>query len=485
VENLRVRFAPSPTGKLHIGNARTAMFNYLLAKKYNGKFVLRVEDTDFERSTKESENSILQDLHWLGLEWDEGPDKGGEYGPYRQSDRTEIYKRYCDELLEKEMAYRCFCTKNRISAMREEQKKNGTSPGYDGCCRNLEKAQIESDLAKGIPFVVRLKMPSEGETIVNDLLRGEVRSKNKLIDDQILLKSDGFPTYHLANVIDDHEMGITHVIRAEEWLPSTPKHILLYQMFNWDLPEFAHIPLILAPDKSKLSKRHGATGVLEYKKLGYLPEALINYLALLGWNPGDSQEIFTLEELENKFSSEKVHKAGAIFDQEKLDWINGCYIRKLSLANFAERCIPYLIEANLIDPESYDEKYVQAVVALEQERIKKLSVISKVTEYFFKEISYNKELLKWKKSDLTTAKSRLEFIYRELEKIPKENWTRHSLEQLLVDLIKAKDLGVGDTLWPMRTALTGQKNSPGPFEVAEVLGKEKTLTRIKQAIEKI
>jgi glutamyl-tRNA synthetase len=476
MNKIKTRFAPSPTGDLHIGSLRTALFTYLFAKKNNGEFVLRIEDTDQDRLKEGSVDSILEGLSWANIKAD-----NLDNIPY-QSTRIEIYKKYAEQLVNEGKAYYCFCTQEALAEMRKIQEQNKQAPKYDRRCLKLTQEEVEEKLKKGTPHVIRMKIP-EGKTKFNDLIRGEVEFDHKEIDDQVLLKSDGFATYHLAHIIDDHETEITHVIRAEEWLPSTPKHVLLYQMFNWDLPEFAHIPLILAPDKSKLSKRHGATGVLEFKKLGYLPEAVLNYIALLGWNPGNEQEIFTLEKLENEFSLDKVHKAGAVFDIEKLDWMNGSYIRELSLENFTERCMPYLVDANLVDSESYDEKYIQSVVVLEQERIKKLSEIPEVTEYFFKEISYDKELLKWKKSDLATAKSRLEFIYEELNKIPEENWTRSSLEQLLIDVIKVKDLGVGDTLWPMRVALTGQQNSPGPFEVAEVLGKEKSLERIKKAID--
>ena len=483
MNKIKTRFAPSPTGDLHVGGLRTALFAYLFAKKNNGEFLLRIEDTDQSRYKKDSVDSILDGLKWAGINWD---NKEIIY----QSSRIEIYQKHAKQLVNEGNAYYCFCTQETLAEMRQLQEQNKQAPKYDRRCLNLTQEEIEEKLKSGTPYVIRMKVPDKFQTNFKiefkDLIRGKVKFNLKEIDDQILLKSDGYPTYHLANVIDDHEMKITHIIRADEWLSSTPKHIILYNYFDWDLPEFAHIPLILAPDKSKLSKRHGATGVLEFKKLGYLPEALINYIALLGWNPGNEKEIFTLEKLELEFSLDKVHKAGAIFNQEKLDWMNGYYIRELSLENFTEKCLPYLIDANLIDSKKYNEKYVQSVVALEKERIKKLSEISKITGYFFKEINkeidYDKELLKWKKSDLKTAKSRLEFLYSELNKVPDENWTRNSLKNLLIDLIKAKNLGTGDTLWPMRVALTGQKNSPGPFEVAEVLGKEKSLERIKQAI---
>ena len=472
---IKTRFAPSPTGDLHIGGLRTALYSYLFAKKHNGEFLLRIEDTDQARYQEGSIDSILDGLEWAGIK----PDNLDNI-PYHSS-RIKIYKKYAEQLVKEKKAYYCFCAQETLAEMRKNQEQNKQAPKYDRKCLKLSQEEIEKKLKTGTPHVIRMKIP-ENKTKFTDLIRGQVEFDHNEIDDQVLLKSDGYPTYHLASVVDDHEMEITHIIRGEDWLPSTPKHIILYNHFNWDLPQFAHIPLILAADKSKLSKRQGASGVLEFKKLGYLPQALINFLALLGWNPGTNEEIFTLEKLIYKFDLKKVHKAGAIFDKEKLDWMNGHYIRELSLKKLTEFCLPYLIEANLVDSESYNEKYIQQIISLERERIKKLSEIPQVTQYFFKEIKYDKNLLKWKKSDLETAKSRLEFLYSELEKIPEKNWTRGALEQFIKDLINAHNLGTGDTLWPLRIALTGQQNSPGPFEIAEVLGKEKSLERIKKAI---
>jgi len=475
---IKTRFAPSPTGDLHIGGLRTALYNYLFAKKNNGQFILRIEDTDQARYQEGSVEIILESLTWAGLKFDGSPTY--------QSRRVDIYSKYAEKLINDGSAYYCFCSSSTLDKMRQKQMSRGVAAKYDRRCLKLSEAEIKAKLDQGEPHVIRMKVPA-GKTKFKDLIRGEVEINNSELDDQVLIKSDGYPTYHLANVVDDNEMGITHVIRAEEWLPSTPKHIILYSMLGWDLPEFAHIPLVLAPDKSKLSKRHGAVSVLEFKKLGYLPEALINYLALLGWNPGTDREIFSLSELEKEFSLDKVHSAGAIFDTTKLDWMNSTYIKLLDVQTLAGLCIPYLQDAKLINEQltANNQQYIKKVITLEQERIKKLSEIPELTEYFFKQPKYETKLLKWKKGDLKTAKQRLEFLADQLKQIPNSNWTRNSLEDLISDLIKNHDLGTGDTLWPMRAALTGREKSPSPFEIAEVLGKEKTLQRLKIAIEKL
>lgn len=472
-QKVKTRFAPSPTGDLHIGGLRTALYNYLFAKKHGGEFLLRIEDTDRVRFQESSVQSVLEGTEWIGIKYD---NKDIIY----QSEHRELYEKYANQLIEAGHAYRCFCEAKRLEQMREEQKLKKQAPKYDRTCLTLSAAEIKKKLDAGEPYVVRLKV-IEGKTKFKDLVRGEVEFNHQEIDDQILIKSDGFPTYHLANVIDDHRMGVTHVIRAEEWLPSTPKHIMLYKMLGWREPEWAHLPLILAPDRSKLSKRHGATSVIEFKDMGYLPEAILNYIAFLGWNPGGEQEIFSLEELEQEFDLSQVNKAGAVFDREKLDWMNGYYLRQLDLDKFAELCLPYLKEQNY----ETSWEYVKQVVALEQERIKRLDEIVSMTKYFFEEPEYETELLKWCKSDLATAKERLQFLLEELNKVPQDNWTRGALEQFILELIEAHELDNGVTLWPLRVALTGRDKSPSPFEVAEVLGKEKSLERIQKALEKI
>jgi len=506
---VKTRFAPSPTGDLHIGGLRTALYSYLFAKKNNGKFVLRIEDTDQIRYQEGSVEIIFEALKWAGLEYD------NENDIIFQSKRLEIYQKFAEQLVEEGKAYYCFCSEERLTKMREEQTARKVAPKYDRHCLNLSKEEIEEKLKAGEPHVIRMKIPekispparggvpstlrggvvgeenkittpnplleNEGSVSFIDLIRGEVSFNLKELDDQILIKSDGFPTYHLANVIDDHEMEISHVIRAEEWLPSTPKHLILYQMFGWQPPQFAHLSLILAPDKSKLSKRHGATSVLEFKKLGYLPEALINYIALLGWNPGTEQEIFSLAELEKEFSLEKVQKAGAIFDLNKLDWMNGFYIRKLSTKELAKSCLPFFTSYGL-QVTSYKDGFIENVLALEQPRLKKSSDIVEATRYFFETPEYEPELLKWKKADLKDAKEKLEFLAKELESVPEKKWNKNDLEKIIKDLIAQNNFETGNVLWPLRVALSGRQNSPNPFELADVLGREESLKRIKTAI---
>lgn len=477
-KKIKTRFAPSPTGDLHIGGLRTALYNYLFAKKNKGEFVLRIEDTDQTRYQAGSVDVIFEGLKWAGIEYDNKKDI------VFQSKRLKVYKKYAEQLVKDGHAYYCFCTPDRLEKMRTEQTAKKMAPKYDRQCLNLSKEEIEQKLKAGEPHVIRLKMPA-GETKFTDLIRGEVKFNHQEIDDQVLIKSDGFPTYHLANVIDDHEMEITHVIRAEEWLSSTPKHLILYQMFGWAPPQFAHLSLILAPDKSKLSKRHGATSVMEFKKLGYLPAALINYIALLGWNPGTEQEIFSLKELEKEFSLDKVQKAGAIFDINKLDWMNGEYIRQMSLDELVDLCLPYIHENIKTLKHKNNKNYIKNIIALEQERLKKLSDITEATAYFFTEPQYEKELLRWRKSDLKDAKEKLEFLAKELESVPEKNWTQSALEEFIKELIASHKLETGNVLWPFRAALTGRDKSPSPFEVAEVLGKEESLKRIKKGSEKI
>lgn len=473
-QKFATRFAPSPTGDLHIGGLRTALFAYLFAQKNQGKFFLRIEDTDQTRYKEGSVDGIITGLKWAGLHYD------GQI--VYQSKRTEIYQKHAAELVENGHAYHCFCTADDLASMRQEQTADGnTVTRYDRRCLSLTPEEVKSRLDSGVPHVIRLKVPS-GETEFTDLIRGQVKINNADIDDQILLKSDGFPTYHLANVIDDHEMGITHVIRAEEWLPSTPKHIILYQMFGWEIPEFVHLSMILAPDRTKLSKRHGATSVLEFKNLGYLPEAVVNYIALLGWNPGTEQEIFSLKELEHEFDLAKVNKAGAIFDINKLDWMNGHYIRQKTIKELAALCLPYLENDKNIKIQEYKNNYIELVVGLEQERLKKLSEIGERTKYFFVHPTVDPQMLVWKKSTPEETQERLKFLLEFLITIPEENWTRNTLEEVLIEEIKKHGYGNGDTLWPMRVALSGEEKSPSPFEIAEVLGKEETLERLKVSI---
>jgi len=382
-QKIRVRFAPSPTGLLHIGGLRTALYDYLFAKKNKGDFILRIEDTDQERLVKGAQENLIKTLNWIGLDYDEGPKVGGKFGPYIQSQRLKLYQQYAQELVKRGKAYYCFCSPERLKKLRQNQIDNRIPPMYDKHCLSLKPEEVEEKLKNKGPYVIRLKVPSKGVTEFNDIIRGKVEVDNKTIDDQVLLKSDGYPTYHLAVVVDDYLMKITHIFRGEEWLPSTPKHVLLYQAFGWPLPEFAHLPTILNKDRSKLSKRQGDVADEDYIKKGYLKEALINFIVLLGWHPGqgETEEFFSLKELIKKFDLKQVHKAGAVFDLEKLDWLNGVYIRKMKVKELTKLCLPYL--KSEIGNQKLEINYIEKVVALEQERIKKLSDLPKLTAYFF------------------------------------------------------------------------------------------------------
>jgi len=476
---IRVRFAPSPTGFLHIGGLRTAFFNWLFAKKHQGKFILRIEDTDQNRLVPASLGDIKNSLKWYGLDWDEGPDIGGPYQPYRQSARKELYQEQAQKLLDSDKAYRCFCTADRLSKMRKDQQSRGIPPKYDRACLKLTAEEINKKIKQGLPYTIRLKVPTGGKIVINDLIRGKVEFNYQELDDQILLKSDGFPTYHLAVVVDDNLMQISHVIRGEEWLPSLPKHILLYQAFDWPLPQFAHLPMILGSDKSKLSKRHGAMSALQYKEEGYLPQAILNFIAFLGWNPKTEQEVFSLEELIKEFSLDKVNKAGAVFNLKKLDWFNGHYLRELNPDNFAKMCLPYL-EKEGIDTKDFN--YVKKAVVLEQARIKKLSEIPEAVRFLFEDIEYKTELLIWKKMTKDQVKNSLELSKQVLAKIELASFHFATLEESLKKVIEKQGLDTGSLLWPLRVALSGRQASPSPFEIAEVLGQAISLKRIEQAI---
>ncbi|OIO19533.1 MAG: glutamate--tRNA ligase [Candidatus Magasanikbacteria bacterium CG1_02_32_51] len=484
---IKSRFAPSPTGYLHIGSLRTALFAYLFAKKKNGQFLLRIEDTDRERFVEGSLKNILDSFAWVNIVIDEGVIlendniiQKGENGPYIQSERLDIYQKYIKELLEKNNAYYCFCSKERLDEMRAIQEANKHATGYDGYCRNLSKDEVAQKLAKNEKFVIRMKMPDNGLTVLEDMIRGKVEFKNELFDDQVLIKSDGFPTYHFAVVVDDHLMGITHVIRAEEWLPSTPKHVVLYHMFGWKVPQFAHLSLLINEKKQKLSKRNGDVSVVDYVKKGYLPEAFVNFIAFLGWNPGDDREFFSMSELEKEFDFAKVGKAPAVFNLEKLNWYNKQYIMKMSAVELSERCRSFYAEKN-VDIKDFD---LTRVVALEQGRANTLLEIVENTSFIFSENIYEADLLVWKKSDKIKTKENLQLTLNFLQDFSGV-WSREELEVGVLAWIKDKGLGNGDVLWPMRVALSGLNNSPGPLEIAGVLGKEKTLARIKIAVDKI
>lgn len=472
---VRVRFAPSPTGYLHVGGARTALYNWLFARKNSGKFILRIEDTDRTRYVPGSVEDIMESLKWLGLYWDEGP--------YYQSERVHIYREHAEILLKKGFAYRCFCSQERLEKLREEQIKMGLKPGYDRKCRNLSPEESEKLAKEGKPYVIRLKVPLDREIVFEDYLRGTIRYKGWELEDIVLLKSDGYPTYHLANVVDDHLMGITHVMRADEWIPSTPYHVFMYEAFGWEPPTFAHLPVILAPDgKGKLSKRHGATSVLEFRKMGILPEALVNFLALLGWSPGGDREIISLNEMIELFDLKKVGKRGSVFDFNKLYWMNSVYIRNKPLEEIVELSKPFFEEAG-IDVKSYDDEKLKEIVALYRERIKILSELPELTKYFFSdEIEYDKEGLEKHLKNLEKIEV-LEKFTQTLGDMP--SFTKEEIEKILRTFAEENGIHPKELIHPIRILLTGKTVGPGLFELMEVLGKEDTLRKLKLGLLKV
>jgi len=485
---VRLRFAPSPTGFLHIGGFRTALFDFLIAKSLGGTLFLRVEDTDQKREVEGAAARFIEILSWAGIKFDEGPSIGGNFGPYTQSERLDIYKKYADELLAKGDAYPCFCTEERLMKMRADLDARKLPPRYDRACRDLSKDEILRKIDAGEKFVIRHKMPLTGEIIVKDELRGELKFKFEDLDDYVLVKSDGVPTYQFASVVDDHLMETSHVVRGDEWLPSLPKNISLYKSFGWDAPKFIHLPLVLDKDGGKLSKRKGNVAVEDFRAKGYLPEALLNFNALLGWHPAGENEIFSIEEAIKEFDYHNIGTSPAIFNTDKLDYLNGIYIRKKSLPELLVLCKDYLAENIALTTNAYKktDEFLLKVIKLEHERLTVLSEIAPHTKFFFvDDLRYDPALLVWKKSDAAGAKSCLLNLFGFLENVSEEDWNTKKLEELIVADIKAKDSGLGDYLWPMRVALTGEKASPSPFEMADALGKTETLDKIKKAIEKL
>lgn len=473
---VRVRFAPSPTGYPHLGNIRTALFNWVFARHNNGTFILRIEDTDVARLVEGAVETIVDSLRWLGLDWDEGP--------YFQSQRLELYREVADQLLERGLAYRCYCSPQRLEAMRQEQMKRKQPPGYDRHCRQLTSGQRADYEAEGVVPVVRFKSPLEGQTSFHDLLRGDIVFENSTLDDFVLLKSDGYPTYHLANIVDDHLMKITHVLRADEWLSSTPRHVLLYQALGWQPPQFAHLPMILGPDRAKLSKRHGATSITEYRDLGYLPEALFNFLALLGWSFDDKTELLTREEIIRHFSLERISRTAAVFNREKLDWMNGVYLRNLSMEEFTRRAVPFLerdLPAEVKRP--LDGGYVRRIMPLVQERAKTLAEVPQLTQFFFVDgLSYDTEMLLTKLGQ-TEALTALRVTIARLNELP--NWEAPSLEVICRTLADEFELKTGVFFGLLRVAVTGRTAAPPLFQTMEVLGRERCLQRLKAAEQKL
>lgn len=490
----RVRIAPSPTGPFHIGTARTALFNLLFARKNGGSFVLRIEDTDVERSEKKWEKDIIDSLKWLGIEYDEGPDVDGKEGPYRQSERTDIYKKYLEKLLKDEKAYQCFCSQDELEEEKQYLMSIGQSAKYSGKCSRLSEKEIKKNLTDKKLFVIRFKI-SPKKVKFKDLIRGEVEFDGSLIGDIVIAKDINTPLYNFAAVVDDYEMKITHVIRGEDHLSNTPKQILIQKALGFKSPEYAHLPLILGPDRSKLSKRHGDTSVSEYKERGYLPESLVNFMALLGWNPGTDREIFSLNSLIKEFSLEKVQKGGAVFNIKRLYYLNGFYIRQRSIEKLTDLCIPYLEKAKLIKKENNEHfKIVETgesitkeqlgdIILLYQERLKEISEITQLIDFFFKDkLKYKKELLGWKEMSNEEIIKSLDNLGKVLSDIKEDDFNKGNLENILMTVASATG-DRGRVLWPMRVALSGKEASAGPFEIAEVLGKEKVLKRIKEARE--
>ena len=481
---IRVRFAPSPTGALHVGGARTAIFNWLYARSKSGKFILRIEDTDKSRSTGEAIRTILQGLEWLGLDWDEGPNVGGNFGPYHQAERLHIYQEHALKLYRSGKTYKCYCTPEELDAMRKAQEKRKEAPRYDGRCKNLSRAQLEKFGMEGKPCVFRFKIPETGTTVIDDLVKGKVEFKNELLDDFVILKSDGFPTYNFAAAVDDNLMEISHVIRGEDHLSNTPKQILIYQAFGFPLPAFAHIPMILGKDRSKLSKRHGATAVTEYEKQGYLPEAMLNYLARLGWGYGD-EEIFSREDLIKKFSLDRVVKTPAIFDTEKLDWLNGHYIRKSLPERIADLAEPFLMEAypdiKKMETEKTGLNYVIRVVKCLQDRLRVIPDIVPLSEFFFKDVSEYEKAAAEKHFKDPNVSETLNKLKEKLSAL--KNFDHQSIEGAFKGLAEELKVKLGIIIHPARLALTGRKVSPGIYEVVEILGKEKVVARLERALD--
>lgn len=482
---VRVRFAPSPTGEVHLGSARTALFDYLFARHHNGTHILRIEDTDQARYVEGAMDRFFADLAWLGIEFDEGPQVGGDYGSYISSERTELYQKAAQELLDKGHAYRCWCTPERLTEMREAQMAAKQPPRYDRRCLTMKQEERMRNQALRLAYVVRMKVPA-GETVFTDLVRGEVRVNNKEVDDQILLKSDGFPTYHLAAIVDDHVMKISHVLRSEEWLPSTPKHLLLYQMFGWQIPEFAHLPVILNKERRKLSKRTDgeAVWIATYRKEGYLPEAVVNYLAFMGWNPGDEREFFTMDELIKEFSMKRVHAAGAIFDSEKLKFVNAHYLRQLD----DETIVQKLRDGDFLSTElsTHDNRWLAKWVRISRDRMQILSEFETIVGPIFNLSEYPTERLLFKKSDRERTMRGLRTVLVRLQHVPEPTWD--SIEELQTVLTKAvSEAGLtnGDVFWPVRVALSGLEASPSPAELLWALGQSTSLARIKEALSRL
>ncbi|RUM89022.1 MAG: glutamate--tRNA ligase [Thermovibrio sp.] len=482
--SVRVRFAPSPTGFMHVGNARTALFNFLFARHHGGDFVLRIEDTDVERHSEEAVNVIYEALRWMGIDWDEGPDVGGPYGPYRQSERLDIYREYIEKLKEKGLVYECFCTPEELDRMRKEQLERGEPPRYTGKCRNLTEEERERLRAEGRRPVLRFKVPEDEEIVFNDLIKGEIRiNSRQLGGDFVIVRSNGMPVYNFVVVVDDALMRITHVIRGEDHISNTPKQILLYRALGFNPPEFAHLPMILGTDRSKLSKRHGSTSVKEFKEKGYLPEAFTNFLALLGWYPKDGKEVLSMEELIERFDIKDVNSAPAVFDTTKLNWLNQVYIRNYDLDKLLDLVIPYLEGAGF-DVSKFDREWLKRVLEVTREYFTVLSDAPTYMETFLKD---DFDLTPEARDFIAESEVRLRVILRFYEKV--ENLGGELDQSTFKKLVKelGKELGVkGKNLFmPLRIALTGKMSGPEVPVLAELLGKRRVLKRVRNTLVKI
>ena len=482
IKKVRTRYAPSPTGFMHVGNLRTALYEYLIAKSQGGTFVLRIEDTDRERYVEGAVDVIYKTLETAGIRHDEGPDIGGDYGPYVQSERRDMYLPYAEQLIKDGKAYRCFCTKERLEKLAETSEFGG----YDRHCRDLPQEEIDRNLAQGVPYVIRQKMPLEGKTSFTDAVFGEITVDNSELQDQILIKTDGYPTYNFANVIDDHTMGITHVVRGSEYLSSTPKYNLLYDAFGWEIPTYVHLPLIMGKNEdgsvSKLSKRHGSTGFTDLIEEGYLPEAIINYIALLGWCPKDNQEIFSMKELEEAFFIEGISKSPAVFDYDKLLWFNAEYIKAMSEEEFTAHAMPYYKEVFGDDAQVDFAKFAPIL----QKRTEKFTEIPDKIRFFRELPEYEKELFVNKKSktNLENAPVNLREAYERLKALPE--WTADAVHDCLINMAVEKELKNGTVMWPVRIAAAGQTVTPGgAIEILDILGREESLRRLEIGLKKL
>ncbi|MDY0234844.1 MAG: glutamate--tRNA ligase [Gudongella sp.] len=490
MKDVRVRFAPSPTGYLHIGGLRTALYNYLFSKKNNGKFILRIEDTDQTRFVEGAIENLIDSLHWAGIDYDEGVfiEDGkvvekGEFGPYIQSKRLHLYKKYVDELIENDYAYYCFCSKERLESVREEQKMKGMVPKYDGFCRNVSLEDAKKRIEAGEEYVVRLKLPIDRDIHFNDLVRGDITINTNDIDDQVLLKSDGFPTYHLAVVVDDYLMGITHIVRGEEWLPSTPKHVYMYEAFGWEKPIYVHLPTVLNHERKKLSKRQGDVSVDDFKTKGYLPEGLVNYLALVGWSPDDNEELLTMDQMIEKFSFDRVSKTGGIFDKDKLDWVNGHYIRDSLLSRIKDLSIPYLVEAGFITNDFAKEnpEWMDILIDTIKESLATVSEITDKTSFIFDEkLEIEEDAMTEFLNDESTD-ILMNAIIEEANEFESLNYD--DAKGFMKKIQKRTGIKGKNLFMPVRVALTGTAHGPELVNVIYLLGKEKMISRAKHILE--